>query len=126
DVRILHNIYQILLYYHRMVRTLTVHSMKGHWTQTNVGTCAVPAKHQMTILNRLSRKEQSLWFWPEGHQSCAVAPWITSLVPSLLAAYRKPACHGRRSDCLPRLPLASTCARYGHHRRRNTHRIPAS
>jgi hypothetical protein len=52
--------------------------------------------------------------------------FVTALVPSPLAAYRMPACHGRHTHCLPALPLASTCARYGHHRRRNTHRIRAS
>jgi hypothetical protein len=62
----------------------------------------------------------------EGYQPCAVAPCITSLVPSPLAAYRMPACHGKRTDYLPVLPLASTYARCGHRRRRNTHRIRAS
>ena len=51
---------------------------------------------------------------------------ITSRVPSPLAAYRMPACHGRRTDCLPVRPLASTYARCDHRRRRNTHPIRAS
>ena len=51
---------------------------------------------------------------------------ITSRVPSPLAAYRMPACHGRRTDCLPLRPLASTYARCDHRRRRNTHPILAS
>ena len=62
----------------------------------------------------------------EGHQPCAVAPRITSRVPIPLAAYRMPACHGRRTDCLPVLPRASTYARCDHRRRRNTHPIRAS
>lgn len=51
---------------------------------------------------------------------------VTSRVPSPLAAYRMPACHGRRTDCLPVRPLVSTCARCDHRRRRNTHLIRAS
>jgi hypothetical protein len=51
---------------------------------------------------------------------------ITSRVPSLLAAYRMPACHGRRTDCLPIRPLALTYARCDHRQRRNTHPIRAS
>ena len=62
----------------------------------------------------------------EGHQPCIVAPRITSRVPSPLAAYRMPACHGERTDCLPVLPPASTYARCDHRRRRNTHPIRAS
>ena len=52
--------------------------------------------------------------------------FVTPLVPTPLAAYRKPACHGRHTHCLPALLLASTCARCGHRQRRNTHRIHAS
>src|ERR1700722_14585414 len=48
---------------------------------------------------------------------------ITSRVPSPLAAYRMPACHGRRTDCLPVRPLESTYARCDRRRRRSTHRF---
>ena len=48
-----------------------------------------------------------------------------SRVPSPLAAYRMPACHGRRTDCLPVLPPASAYARRDHRRRRNTRRLRA-
>src|ERR1700738_1393529 len=50
---------------------------------------------------------------------------FTSRVPSPLAAYRMPACHGRRTDCLPVRPLGSTYARCDHRRRGNPHPIRA-
>jgi len=56
----------------------------------------------------------------------AFSPEIISRVPSPLAAYRMPACRGRRTDFLPVLPPVSTYARCDHRRRRNIRPLRAS